>query len=114
MEEKRRNKRLDIDVNIQLERLDKNEVTTLKYAHVKVLDVSKTGIGFLSPIKLDMEATYETKIQIWTKEVLDCFIKIVRETPGAEDGEYNYGAIFVGMTETDSLKIDIYRIFNEM
>lgn len=30
MEEKRKNKRLDLDVNVQLERLDEDGVTTLK------------------------------------------------------------------------------------
>ena len=34
MEEKRRHKRLDIDVSVQLERLDEDGVTTLKYCHV--------------------------------------------------------------------------------
>lgn len=32
MEEKRKNKRLDLDVNVQLERLDEDGVTTLKFA----------------------------------------------------------------------------------
>ena len=31
MEEKRKNKRLDLDVNVQLERLDEDGVTTLKF-----------------------------------------------------------------------------------
>ena len=30
MEEKRKNKRLDLDVNVQLERLDEDGVTTVK------------------------------------------------------------------------------------
>ena len=38
MEEKRRHKRLDIDVSVQLERLDEDGVTTLKYCHVDVTD----------------------------------------------------------------------------
>ena len=46
MEEKRKNKRLDLDVNVQLERLDEAGVTTLKFVHVDVTDISKSGIGF--------------------------------------------------------------------
>ena len=46
MEEKRKNKRLDLDVNVQLERLDEDGVTTLKFVHVDVTDISKSGIGF--------------------------------------------------------------------
>mgnify|MGYP000760257530 FL=1 len=40
MEEKRKNKRLDLDVNVQLERLDEDGVTTLKFVHVDVTDLS--------------------------------------------------------------------------
>ena len=65
MEEKRRHKRLDIDVSVQLERLDEDGV------------------------------------------------EIVRRTD-SEEGVYHYGAVFIGMTDTDALKIDIYQIFNDL
>ena len=48
MEEKRKHKRLDLDVSVQLERLDEDGVTTLKYVHVDVTDISRSGIGFSS------------------------------------------------------------------
>ena len=32
----------------------------------------------------------------------------------AAEGGYHYGAIFIGMTDTDALKIDIYQIFNDL
>ena len=54
MEEKRKNKRLDLDVNVQLERLDEDGVTTLKFVHVDVTDISKSGIGFDCKKKLEM------------------------------------------------------------
>ena len=112
MEEKRRNKRLDLDVNVQLERLDEGGVTTLKFVHVDVTDISKSGIGFDCKKKLEMNSYYDAKIQIWTKEVVDAVIQIVRseEKP---DG-FHYGGVFIGMTDTDALKIDIYQIFNEL
>ena len=47
MEEKRKHKRLDIDVSVQLERLDEDGVTTLKYCHVDVKDISRSGIIIL-------------------------------------------------------------------
>jgi len=112
MEEKRKHKRLDLDVSIQLERLDEDGVTTLKYIHVNVTDISRSGLGFKSSQQLDVGTYYDTKIQIWTKEVVDAVIEIVRV--GEENGEYHYGAIFIGMTDTDALKIDIYQIFNDL
>lgn len=112
MEEKRKHKRLEIDVNVQLERLDEEGVTTLKFVHVDVTDISRSGIGFKSQQALDINTYYDAKIQIWTKEVVDAVIEIVRREE--KDGAYNYGGIFIGMTETDSLKIDIYQIFNDL
>ena len=31
-----------------------------------------------------------------------------------EQTVYHYGAVFIGMTDTDALKIDIYQIFNDL
>ena len=98
MEEKRKHKRLDLDVSVQLERLDKDGVTTLKYVHVDVTDISRSGIGFSSKQKLEVGTYYDTKI--------------VRRVD-AEGGSH-YGASFIGMTDTDALKIDIYQIFNDL
>lgn len=44
MEEKRKNKRLDLDVNVQLERLDEDGVTTLKFVHVDVTIFQKAEL----------------------------------------------------------------------
>ena len=46
MEEKRKDRRLDLDVSIELERLDQGEMTTLKMMHVVVTDLSSSGMGF--------------------------------------------------------------------
>lgn len=110
MVEKRRHKRLDLDVSLQLERLDEGGVTTLKYAHVKVNDISKSGIGFSSASELEVGSYYDTKVQIWTKETIDAVVEIVRRK---QEGDiYQYGGVFIGMTDTDALKIEIYQIFN--
>ena len=112
MEEKRKHKRLDLDVKIQLERLDEEGVTTLKYVHVDVTEISRSGVSFSCQKQLETGTYYDTKIQIWTKEVVDAVIEIVRSEE--ENGVYHYGAIFIGMTDTDALKIDIYQIFNDL
>lgn len=113
MDERRRHKRLELDVSIQLEKLDQDEITTLKYIHVDVTDISRSGIGFISDHELAVGTYYDTRIQIWTKEVIDAVLEIVRceKTP---NGGYHYGCTFIGMTDTDALKIDIYQIFNDI
>lgn len=111
-EERRKNKRLDLDVAVQIERLDDSGITTLKFVHVNVLDVSKAGIGFRAKQQLDIGSFYDVKLQIWTKETIDAVLEIVRRE--SDGDEYRYGASFIGMTETDALKIEIYQIFNEL
>ncbi len=110
MEERRRSKRLDLDVQVQIERLDVDDTTTVKYGKVDVFDLSKTGIGFRSSQVLENHSYYDIKLQIWTKEIIETVIEIVRVKDN-EDGTFTYGAMFIGMTETDSLKIEIYQIF---
>ena len=112
MTEKRRHKRLELDVSVQLERLDEDGITTLKYIHVDVSDISRSGIGFVARKKLEIGTYYDTKIQIWTKEVVDAVIEIVR---CVEEGDtYRYGCEFIGLSDTDALKIDIYQIYNDI
>ena len=78
MEERRKHKRLDLEVMVELERLDEESVTTLKYVHVEVTDISRSGLGFKSKADLEIGSYYDTRIQIWTKEVVDAVIEIVR------------------------------------
>ena len=113
MEEKRKHKRLEIDVNVELERLDQDGVTTLKYIHVDVSDISRSGMAFITNKELEIGSYFDTKIQIWTKEIVEAVIEVVRKSD-IGDGKYKYGCTFVGMTDTDALKIDIYQIFNDL
>jgi len=113
MEEKRRNKRLDIDVKVEIERIDEANVTTVKYMEVEVTNISKTGLAFKVPgVEFEVGACFDARIQIWTKETIDSVFKVVRVNKG-EDGVNEYGCIFVGMTDTDALKIEIYQLFND-
>ncbi len=45
MDERRKHKRLDLDVSVQLERLDQDDITTLKFIHVVVTDISRSGFS---------------------------------------------------------------------
>lgn len=110
MEEKRKAQRLDLDVAIELSRIDDdNDITTVKMARVDVVDLSRSGIGFSTKQELSIGSFYNTKIQIWTKDIIEAIIKIVRCKE--EDDGYHYGATFVGMIDKDALKIDVYQMF---
>lgn len=112
MEEKRKDRRLDLDVAIEMERLDQGEMTTLKMIHVNVTDLSGSGIGFDTSQKLEEGALYNTSIRIWTKETIHTVIRIVRCQQNA-DGICHCGASFVGLSSTDELKINIYGMLNQ-
>lgn len=113
MEEKRNSRRLDLDVTVELERIDDGDgVTTIKLVHVDIVDLSRSGVGFRTKKELLVGSFYNTKLQIWTKDIIEAVVKIVRCNKDA-DGYYHYGAIFVGMIDKDALKIDVYRMFYE-
>ncbi|MDD6307330.1 MAG: PilZ domain-containing protein [Clostridiales bacterium] len=112
MIERRQHKRLQLDVSIRLDPLDENGMNTSRYEHVDVTDISRSGLGFKSAKKLDKNLYYDTKIQIWTKEIVDAVIELIWEET-LENGIYKYGAVFIGMSDTDAVKIDVYQIFNE-
>ena len=84
MEERRKHKRLDLDVRVELERLDEDGVTILKFVHVEVIDISRSGLGFKAKADLEIGSYYDTRIQIWTKEVVDAVIEIVRRDAFAD------------------------------
>lgn len=112
MEEKRRDRRLDLDVTLELSRIDDADgITTIKLVHVDVVDLSRGGIGFKTKQELNVGSFYNTKLQIWTKDIIEAIVKIVRCNKVGD--EYHYGATFVGMIDKDALKIDVYRMFYE-
>ncbi|MCR5789807.1 MAG: PilZ domain-containing protein [Lachnospiraceae bacterium] len=108
MEEKRRAKRLILNAHVIIKRLDSNRNDRIP---VDVVDLSKTGIGFKCAQNLELHSMYEAEIVLWTKETINCFINIERSTP--DGNEMHYGASFIGMTEHDACKIDIYSMFHE-
>ena len=67
MEEKRKHKRLDLYVDVQLERLDEEGVTTLKYVQVDVTDISRSGIGFNAKTQLRLFVAKRPQTDIITE-----------------------------------------------
>lgn len=78
---------------------------------IDIVDISKSGIGFECAQPLMIGEVYESYLTIWTKEVLHAFLRIVR-IDLKEDG-YSYGAVFIGMPEMDSARIEVYQTIND-
>lgn len=107
--ERRKNKRTDMPSKLVIKRLDGNAD---KEASINIVDVSKTGIGFECAEELQIGEVYETYLTIWTQEVLHAFLQIVRIE--LRTGGYSYGAVFIGMGETDSSRIETYQTVSDL
>lgn len=111
MEERRKSRRLELTSRLLVKRLDQNGEA--EEVNIDVMDVSKSGVGFICGEPLDIGSVYEVYLTIWTKEVLHAFIEVVRmERRG--DGGFFYGAIFIGMTETEAGRIETYDTIETM
>lgn len=110
MQERRKNKRMELESTLTVKRLDGGKTQDVD---IEVLDVSKTGVGFTCNVALEIGAVYESNLRIWTQEVLHAFLEIVRiEKQG---NTFIYGAIFIGMPEMDSARIETYEtVQNEL
>lgn len=108
MEERRKSKRTSMQSKLLIKRLDGDEKEDVA---IDVVDISKSGIGFTCKEALTIGAVYESFLTIWTKEVLHAFLRIVRIE--LNDKEFAYGAVFIGMPEMDSSRIEVYQSFNE-
>ncbi len=109
MAERRKNKRTDMPSKIVIKRIDGN---VNKEVSINIMDVSKSGIGFECGESLQIGEVYEAYLTIWTQEVLHAFLQIVRIE--LRPGGYAYGAVFIGMGETDSSRIETYQTVSEM
>lgn len=105
MEERRKNKRTAMESELLIKRLDNGADHT--EVSVEVLDVSKTGLGFISNQMLQIGEIYEADLTIWTKEVLHVLLRIVRIE--LKERGYFYGAVFMGMSDVDAFRIEVYQ-----
>lgn len=107
--ERRRNKRMGLESRLIIKRLDSQEEPD--QVAIEIVDVSKTGIGFQCTVPLTIGSVYEAYLTLWTKEVLHAFIEVVRINK--KDDFFIYGGIFIGMSEMDASRIEIYGTIND-
>lgn len=105
MNEKRKAERTELASRLVIKQLNGN--SDAKEVAIEITDVSKSGVGFSCTEKLEIGAVYEGFLTIWTKEIIHSFMEIVRIVKSGDT--FEYGAIFVGMPEMDSQRIEIYQ-----
>ncbi len=109
MDERRKCKRTSMPSRLVIKRLDSGED---RQVTIEITDVSKSGIGFKCKEQLQVGEMYEAFLVIWTKEVIHSVLRIVRTEP--KEHIYFYGAVFVGMPDTESARIEVYQTIEDV
>lgn len=110
MEEKRRSRRHEIDLEIKLRRLNGGLLEqNAEPETVELRNLSKSGLGFFSRKELEVGSFYDAKITLWTMESMNAMFEIVRCQP--EGDGYVYGGMFLALPDTEAFRIDVYELF---
>ncbi|MBC7959689.1 MAG: PilZ domain-containing protein [Vallitaleaceae bacterium] len=108
MNERRRHRRLPIHLELEINQLFKQDHIIIGNLdeEIEVVNISKTGIGFMSPAAFPLEYYFNAKIEFDQKKFFYCVLKIIRKE--AIDDSFLYGCEFVGLAEFLSNKVDEY------
>lgn len=108
MSEKRRAKRLPVDIMLRVEMLYKQDHIKLEAVNetIEVTNISKTGIGFRSTTELPIDFYFNAKITIDEEKFFFSVVKIIRKE--LTDGQWHFGCEFVGLADVLSGCIDDY------
>ena len=110
MQEKRRSKRMPIQLELVVSKLFKQEAaeTVELNKPIHVVDVSRLGIGFVTENDLPVNFYFNAKLELGSPEnSLYCVVQIIRKQP-KEDGTIAYGCEFVGLAPVLGCIFDEY------
>jgi len=108
--EKRRSKRLDVDLTLNISNLFKQDNVFIKNidSPIHVENISKHGIGFTSKAVLPMGYYFNAKIRLGSENsLLYTVVKIMR-TFETEDDSIFYGCEFIGLAPILDFIFDDY------
>ena len=110
MLEKRRSKRMKAELNLRISSLFKQDNVLVRdiNAPIKVVDISKGGIGFISQSILPLGFYFNADIQLGDDDAsLYCVVKIIRRED-REDGSNLYGCEMIGLAPVLSYIFENY------
>lgn len=108
MSEKRRAKRLPVDITLMVESLFKQDNIRLDSVNetIEVTNLSKTGIGFSSGTELPLDFYFNARITIDDEKYFYSVLKIIRKEKRSD--QWYFGCEFVGLADVLSGCIDDY------
>lgn len=109
MQERRKAKRMPVTLSLEILNLYKqdNVLVSNLHAPIEVINISKTGIGFLTESILPIGYYFNANINLGNEDTLHCVVQIVRTQPD-EGNMIFYGCEFVGMATVLSYIFDEY------
>ncbi len=110
MGEKRRYKRLPIQLNLEVSEVfkqDNNKISGLD-AEIHVFDISKAGIGFTTTTYLPEGYYFNATIVMESSEQKILTVVKILNVTELEDGNYRYGCEFVGLAGIFNYVFDDY------
>lgn len=116
MREKRKNHRLPIHLKLGINRLfrQNDEEIILGDEQIQVVDISKTGLGFICKDDLPLDYYFNCKIEFENDSFFYGVLKIIRKQRDLKQADFfNYGCEFVGLAEFLASKIDDYQQYIE-
>lgn len=105
--EKRRSERYPIQMKLEISSLFKQDNVKVNNIHepIEVIDISRTGIGFISTSELPIGFYFNAKISLGDRDhTLYCVVQIVRVHRRNDD--ILYGCQFVGLAPVLSYIFD--------
>ncbi|MBQ8084515.1 MAG: PilZ domain-containing protein [Lachnospiraceae bacterium] len=99
MYEKRRYKRLPIQLNLEVSQLFKqdNDIIPDLNAEIHVFDINQAGIGFTTTAHLPEGYYFNATIVLESSEQKILTVVKILNVSELEDGSYRYGCEFVGL-----------------
>lgn len=74
-----------------------------------ILNISRGGVGFLSRKRLEVGSYYDTRISLFSREMIDAVLEIVHVEE--QEKGYYYGGEFIGISDSDAVKMIFTRSF---
>lgn len=97
--ERRKNKRFPFEITLKIEELYKQDNIKIENINevFQVVDLSKSGVGFLCGDDLPLDFYFNAKITIDQEKHFYSVAKIIRKDK--EENIYRYGCEFVGLAD---------------
>lgn len=111
MDERRRAKRMPVTLSLEILNLYKQDNVQVSNLHapIEVINISKTGIGFVAESILPIGYYFNANLNLGNSDdTLHCVVKIVRNQPMEDGIKTLYGCEFVGMATILSYVFDDY------